>query len=197
MPQKKQAYVERGPNGRNRFVIPRGRRHSGSSEHDSYTPNERFSAAQGRMEALEIQIGQLQNRLSFEQSNNWTARRENERLAAENYNLQAQLEDERQEVKRWEDMLFDLEKKHEKLEDKYKHLKRESRSRSEGSDYRNAYEEKATEVEMLRDRLAERDDLIRLEETRISEKDHLLRKKAETIAYFKDYLRTHGFRVED
>ncbi|TVY94176.1 hypothetical protein LAWI1_G000436 [Lachnellula willkommii] len=197
MPHKKHAYIERGPNGRNRFVIPRGRRYSESSEHDSYTPNERLSAAQGRMEALEIQIGQLQNRLSFEQSNNWTARRENERLTAENYNLQAQLEDERREVKRLDDMLFDLEKKHEKLEDKYKQLKRGSRSRSEGSDYRRVYEEKAAEVEMLRVRLAERDDLIRLDAARISEKNHLLREKANTIAYFKDYLRTHGFRVED
>jgi len=204
MPHKNHVYIERGSNGRNRFVIPRGRRHSVSSEHDSFTPNERLSAAQGRMEALEIQIGQLQNRLSFEQSNNWTTRRENERLTAENYDLQAQVEVQRQEVRCLDDMLFDLEKKYEKLEGKYRQLKRRSRSMSEGSDYRRVYEEKATEVEVLRARLAERDDLIRLDETRISEKnsllrekDNLLRKKADTITYFKNYLRTHGFRVED
>jgi len=76
-------------------------------------------------------------------------------------------------------------------------LKRRSRSRSEGSDYRRAYEEKATEVEVLRVRLAERDDLIRLDEARIAEKNNLLRERSTTITYLKNYLRTHGFRVED
>jgi chromosome segregation ATPase len=149
------------------------------------------------MEALEIQIGQLQNRLSFEQSNNWNTRRENERLTSESYNLQGQLEVEKQEVRRLDDMLYDVEEKFEKLEAKYRQLKRRSRSRSEGRDYRRAYEEKATEVEGLRVRLAERDDLIRLDEARIAEKNRLLRERSTTITYLKNYLRTHGFRVED
>ena len=199
MPHKKHAYVERGPSGRERIVIPRGRerRRSEASEDDSYLTSERFRAAQGRMEAFEIQIGELQNRLSFEQSNNWNLRRDNERLVAENYSLQGQLEVEKQEVGRLDDMLYDVEKKLEKLEEKYRQLKRRSRSRSESSDYRRAYEDKAEEVEVLRVRLAERDALIRLDEARIAEKNQLLRERGADIDYFKDYLRMHGFRVDD
>ena len=90
------------------------------------------------------------------------------------------------EVSRVEDLLADEEDKNEKLKEKIRLLKRGS-----GHDgYRARFEEKVMEVELLRQRIAERENLIRLTETRVAEKNR-------TILYLKNYLRTHGFRVED
>jgi chromosome segregation ATPase len=192
----KKVFIERDRHGRERLVLSGGeRRRSSSSERGT---GELLSAAHAQIESLQTQIGQLQTRLSFEQSNQWNSRRETERLTADNFHLQGQLEVQIQEVRRLEDSLYHEEKKNDKLEEKYRNLKRNSSgSRRGSSEYKRAYEEKAQEVEVLRVRLAERDDLIRLDEARIAEKNQLLRDKNSKIAYFKDYLRSHGFRVED
>ncbi len=86
-----------------------------------------------------------------------------------------------------------LTHKNEKLEEKIRLMKRGSR---EGEGLRESYEQKALEVEVLRQRLIERDheirdrdDALRLAETRIAEKNS-------RIVYLKDFLRTQGFRVE-
>jgi len=205
----KEFYVERDRHGRERFVLSGGeRRRSSSGERAT---SELLDAARAQIETLEAQMGQLHTRLSFEQSQQWNERREVERLTADNYHLQQQLEVQIQEVRRLEDLLDHEERKNDKLEEKYRNLKRgSSGSRRESSEYKRAYEEKVQEVEVLRVRLAERDDLIRLDEARIAEKNQLLREKNEQlreqnellrdksskIAYFKDYLRAHGFRVE-
>lgn len=152
-------------------------------------------------------------------------------MRRQNESLLAQLEAEKQEVIRIDDLLYGKELEHDELKEKYKQLKRSSssrrhsRSRSGSSDFRRAFEEKAQEAEVLRVRLAERDEYIKLEEARIMEKNALLRDKSATIAdmdrrlrdktttvteqneilrersttiaYLKNYLRTHGFRVED
>jgi ribosomal protein L16 Arg81 hydroxylase len=96
------------------------------------------------------------------------------------------LEAQVREVSRLEDLLTDEEDKNERLKEKIRLLKRGSGH--EG--YRTRFEEKVLEVELLRQRLAEREELVRLAETRVAEKNR-------TILYFKNYLRTHGFRVED
>jgi hypothetical protein len=90
------------------------------------------------------------------------------------------------EVSRVEDLLADEEDKNERLKEKIRLLKRGS-----GNDiYRTRFEEKVLEVELLRQRIAEREQVIRLAETRVAEKNR-------TILYLKNYLRTHGFTVED
>ncbi|TVY81254.1 hypothetical protein LSUE1_G006766 [Lachnellula suecica] len=195
MPHR-QAYVERDRHGRERLVLGGGRRRSSSA--DRISAGELLTAAQARIQTLEIELGQLQTRLSFEQSGQWNSRRERDRLTAENYQLQGQLQVQVQEVTRMEDLLFDEEERNKKLEEKYRLMKRSrSRSRSGSSEYRRAYEEKAQEVEILRVRLAEKDEILRLNEGRLAEKDRALREKNVTISYFKDYLQTHGFRVQD
>tara|TARA_R110002060_G_scaffold36607_2_gene47612 strand:+ start:212 stop:532 length:321 start_codon:yes stop_codon:yes gene_type:complete len=106
--------------------------------------------------------------------------------------MRAQLDAQVREVRRIEDLLIEEEDrnaklvhKNEKLEEKNRMLKRGS-----GENYQRRYEEKLLEVEMLRTRMVEKEDLIRLAETRIADKNS-------TIVYLKNYLRTHGFRVDD
>jgi hypothetical protein len=79
-----------------------------------------------------------------------------------------------------------LRHKHEELKEKYRLFKRGSRE----EEFKLRYEEKLAEVELLRRRLAEKDELLALEETRITDKNR-------TIVYLKDYLRRHGFHVAD
>jgi hypothetical protein len=65
-------------------------------------------------------------------------------------------------------------------------MKRASRE----EEFKLRYEEKLAEVELLRRRLVEKDELLALSETRISDKNR-------TIVYLKNYLRNHGFHVAD
>jgi len=107
--------------------------------------------------------------------------------------MREQLEAQVREVRRIEDLLGDEEDKsdrllhkNEKLEEKLRLMKRGSRD----MEYKARYEEKLLEGEVLRQRLVERDEELRLAQTRISDKN-------QTILYLKNYLRTHGFRVAD
>ena len=84
-----------------------------------------------------------------------------------------------------EDTNARLRGKNEELKERYRLMKRGSRE----EDYRQRYEEKLAEVELLRRRLVDRDERLVLAETRISDKNR-------TIVYLKNYLRTHGFRVD-
>jgi len=100
--------------------------------------------------------------------------------------MHAQLEAQAREISRVEDLLEDEEDKNEMLKQKIRLLKRAG-----GHDgYRARFQEKVEEVELLRQRIAERENLIRSAETRVADKNR-------TILYLKNYLRTHGFRVED
>lgn len=158
-----------------------------------------LTAAQERILELEAHLGQLQTRLSYEQSQQWNTKRDNERLAHENHRLREQWEAQVNEARRLEDLLRQEEKSHDRLEEKYRDLKRRSRSRtrSESSEYRSAYDAKVREVELLRVRLAEKEHTISLDQARLHSKDQALKEKNTTIQYLKDYLNTHGFRVAD
>jgi hypothetical protein len=82
------------------------------------------------------------------------------------------------EVARIEILLADEEDKNEKPKVKMRLLKRGS-----GHESRTRYEEKAIEVELLRQRNIEREEINRLVETRVAEKNR-------TILYLQNYLRT-------
>ncbi|KAH6667591.1 hypothetical protein B0J14DRAFT_182338 [Halenospora varia] len=217
------AYIERDRHGRERLVLRRSTSRGRSSERD--TTSRELIDAEERYEALQIEVGRLQTRLSFEQRNVWNLQQENQRLANianEHHHcgrVRAELEHEIGEKHRVEDDLDDLEKKFEKLEEKYRLMKRGLvHKRDDVEGYRQFYEEKVREVEILRARLAEADEVTRLHEGRIAEKDRtLLRRnqlitekdtviaekdadlahKDTAIAYLKGYLRTHGFHVRD
>ncbi len=106
--------------------------------------------------------------------------------------MRAQLEAQVREVARYEELLANEEDKSERLQHKNEKLEEKIRllKRGSGENYRARYEEKLVEVEMLRTRMVERDEMLRLADTRLTEKNS-------TIVYLKTYLRTHGFRVED
>ena len=184
-------YVERDSRGRERLVVSRGNSRRRSSSQRRST-RELLNDAEEREQVLIAQVQSLQTRLSFAERNEWqyqNLRREHQNLVNEHYqcrNVRAQMEAQVREVSRVEDLLADEEDKNEELKEKIRLLKRGS-----GHDgYRARFQEKVEEVELLRQRIAERENLIRLAETRVAEKNR-------TILYLKNYLRTHGFRVED
>lgn len=204
------AYVERDSRGRDRLVIPRsGRSHS----HGRLSDRELLNESEEREAALSVEISALQTRLSYAQRDQWQLqqlREEHQRLVnAHNgcRNLHAQLDTQVREVRRFEDMLADEEDKSERLTRKIDELKGKieeykerirlmRRTSGEFEVYRARYEEKAVEVDILKQRLLERDqrllerdEQLRLAETRVADRNS-------TIAYLKNYLRTHGFRVD-
>ena len=89
------------------------------------------------------------------------------------------------EVRRIEDKLEDEEDRNERLEEKIRLMKRGSGEQG----YRTQYEEKVREVELLRQRLSERDGQLRVSDTRLADKNR-------TVLYLKNFLRERGFRVE-
>ncbi|KAG4432469.1 hypothetical protein IFR05_012059 [Cadophora sp. M221] len=197
-------YIERDSRGRERLVLSGGRspsHHRRTSSNGEPTTHQLLVEAESREQTLISEVSSLQTRLSMAQRDQWhlqNLRTEHQRVVNEHYqcrNVGAQLDAQVREVRRVEDLLGEeeernakLEHKNEKLEEKIRMLKRGSAGAAEG--YQRRYEEKLLEVEVLRQRVLERDELVRLAETRIAEKNR-------TIVYLKNYLRTHGFRVED
>ncbi|KAH7410847.1 hypothetical protein BKA64DRAFT_772211 [Cadophora sp. MPI-SDFR-AT-0126] len=193
-------YIERDSRGRERLVLGRSSSHSHrrASSYGDRPTQDLLDDAEAREQSLISQVSSLQTQLSMAQRDQWhlqNLRAEHQRVVNEHYqcrNMRAQLDAQVREVRRMEDLLVEEEDrnaklvhKNEKLEEKIRLLKRGS-----GESYQRRYEEKLLEVEMLRTRLVEKEDVIRLAETRIADKNS-------TIVYLKNYLRTHGFRVED
>lgn len=199
-------YIERDSRGRERLVLSRSGSHHRSSSHGRLPLRDLLDEAEIREEALTAEVRSLQLQLSEAKRSEWhlqNLRIEHQKVVNEHYgcrHMQAQLEAQVREVRRLETLLAQEEErndkllnKNERLEEKIRLMKRGSR---EGEGLREGYEQKVLEVEVLRQRLVERDHEIRdaairlrLAETRITDKN-------ETIVYLKDYLRSKGFRVD-
>lgn len=183
--------IERDRWGRERLVRTASNREGGSHGRARST-RELLNEAEEREQVLNGEILSLQTRLSYAQRDNW----QYQNIVNEHQhcrNLRAQLEAQIREVRRLEDLLADeedttarLKHKNEELKEKYRLMKRGSRE----EEFKLRYEEKLAEVEVLRRRLAEKDELLALAETRITDKNR-------TIVYLKNYLRNHGFHVAD
>ena len=183
--------IERDGRGRERLVRSTSHRGHGGSHGRGQSTRELLNEAEEREQILNGEIAALQTRLSYAQRDLWqyqTAATEHQQCR----NIRAQLDAQIREVRRLEDRLADeedinarLRGKNEELKERYRLMKRGSRE----EDYRQRYEEKLAEVELLRRRLIDRDEKLALAETRISDKNR-------TIAYLKNYLRTHGFHVD-
>jgi DNA repair ATPase RecN len=177
MPSKK-AYVERDRRGRERIVIER--RSSSKA-----TTAELLEAAEEREAILRAENNALRTRLSVADRDSWEFRNltaEYQHLINEHQQctyLRGQLEAQIRETRRVEDDLDDEKDKVDKLTEKLRRTK----------SYKQKYEEKWSEAEILKRRVLERDDVIRLAETRIEDKNKL-------ILYLKNYLRRHGFHVD-
>jgi hypothetical protein len=190
-PMPKDYRIERDGRGRERLVRTSSHREGGSHSRARST-RELLNEAEEREEVLNGEILSLQTRLSYAQRDNW----QYQNIVNEHQhcrNIRAQLDAQVREVRRLEDLLADeedtsarLRHKNEELKEKYRDL----RSRNREEEYKLRYEEKLAEVEVLRRRLAEKDELLALGETRIADKNR-------TIVYLKNYLRTHGFHVAD
>jgi hypothetical protein len=183
--------IERDGRGRERIVRTSSNRERGSHGR-ARSMRELLNDAEEREEELKGEVLSLQTRLSYAQRDNW----QYQNLVNEHRhcrNLRGELETQVREVRRLEDLLADeedttarLKRKNEELKEKNRLMKRGNRE----EEFRSRYEEKLAEVEVLRRRLAERDEMLALAETRIANKNR-------TILYLKNYLRSHGFNVAD
>jgi len=170
--------------------------------------------AEERDQALDLEVNSLQTRLSVEQRNVHILQQRLQQLNQDHpqvRHFQKLYLDTKDEYTRVDELLYKEEKKVEKLREKYETMKQKyedisekyrlmkrgiSQHSHENENYRVLYEEKLQEVELLRMRCQEKDDLHRLDEGRIAEKNQSLKDKNRTIAYFREYLRSQGFRVE-
>ncbi|PMD35290.1 hypothetical protein L207DRAFT_436087 [Hyaloscypha variabilis F] len=191
MANNREYRIERDGRGRERLVRSSSHREGGSHGRGR-NARELLSDAEEQIETLNGEILSLQTRLSYAQRDNWQYQNiVNEHQQCRN--IRAQLDAQVREVRRLEDLLADeedtsarLRHKNEELKEKYRLMKRGNRE----EEFKLRYEEKLAEVEVLRRRLVEKDELLGVEETRIAEKNR-------TIVYLKDYLRRHGFHVAD
>ncbi|KAE9380293.1 hypothetical protein N431DRAFT_324432 [Stipitochalara longipes BDJ] len=191
MANNREYRFERDGRGRERLVRSSSHREGGSHGR-ARSARELLNDAEERIETLNGEILSLQTRLSYAQRDNWQYQNiVNEHQQCRN--IRAQLDAQVREVRRLEDLLADeedtsarLRHKNEELKEKYRLMKRGNRE----EEFKLRYEEKLAEVEVLRRRLVEKDELLGVEETRIADKNR-------TIVYLKDYLRRHGFHVAD
>lgn len=200
-------YIERDSRGRERLVVSRAGSRRRSSSQGRVPLRDLLEEAEARQEALAAEVRSLQIQLSEAKRSEWhlqNLRIEHQKVVNEHYGcrrMEAQLEGQVREVRKVDTLLAQEEDrnrqlvhKNERLEEKIRLMKRGSR---EGEGLREGYEQKLLEVEILRQRLVERDseirdrdDTIRLAETRIREKNS-------RIVYLTNFLRTKGFRVLD
>ncbi|KAH6705320.1 hypothetical protein BKA61DRAFT_493237 [Leptodontidium sp. MPI-SDFR-AT-0119] len=198
----RRTYIERDSQGRERLVLGRVPRLTQRNLTRDYTPTssaDLLEDAENREQTLVAEISSLRAQLSMAQRDQWhlqNLRTEHERVVNEHHQCRdsrAQLETQVREVKRMEDMLMDEEERNAKLELMKEMLEEKVRlfkRAGSGEGWQRRYEEKLLEVEVLRQRIVEKDDVLKLAETRILERNS-------TIVYLKNYLRTHGFRIDD
>ncbi|KUJ22933.1 uncharacterized protein LY89DRAFT_161057 [Mollisia scopiformis] len=199
-------YIERDSRGRERLVLSRTGSYRRSSSQGRIPLRDLLDEAEVREEALTAEVRSLQLQLSESKRSEWhlqNLRIEHQKVVNEHYgcrHMQAQLEAQGREVRKVEALLAQEEdrndklmNKNERLEEKIRLMKRGSR---EGEGLREGYEQKVLEVEVLRQRLVERDVEIRDAAVRLRLAETRLVDKNETIIYLKDYLRSKGFRVD-
>lgn len=194
----RRGYIERDSRGRERLVLGRTSSHRRAASDGHHTTAQLLEESEAREQSLLSEVSSLQTRLSEAQRDQWhlqTLRTEHQRVVNEHYqcrSLRGQLDANAREVTRLDDLLAEEEDKTEHLQHKVEKLEEKVRLLKRGSSdqgYRMRYEEKLREVEVLRERMVEKDNTLRLAEARITDRDG-------TIAYFRNYLRTHGFRIE-
>jgi hypothetical protein len=105
--------------------------------------------------------------------------------------MQAQLEAQVREVRRLDDLLADEEDKAEKYKARTEKLEEKIRLLKRGivEDYRGRYDTAMRDLELLTQRLGEKNEMLRLADTRVADKNR-------TILYLKDYLQQLGYRVQ-
>jgi chromosome segregation ATPase len=180
----KKVYIERNRKGRDRVVIERGSSSSRSGV------AELIEEAEQREASLTAENYTLRTRLSVAERDSWEFRNltaEYQHLVNEHQQcryLRTQLEAQVRETRMVEDELDNERDLVNKLKNKVNSMKKASRD-----SYSEKYKEKWQEVEVLKQGILERDELLRLAQTRIEDKNKI-------IHYLKKYLREHGFRVD-
>lgn len=192
MPGGRKGFFERDGRGRERIVIVNGGRGRASSHGKS--TKELLDEAEEREQALISQVSSLSTRLSLAERNEWAIRQQHQTLVHEHHqcrNMRVQLEAQRNEVRRVDDLLADEEDKSEKYKAKVEKLEEKIRLLKRGvvEDYKGRYENAMKDLDLLTQRLGDKNDELRVADTRIAEKNR-------TILFLKDYLQQLGYRVQ-
>lgn len=191
MPGERRGFFERTGRGHERIVIVnRGR----ASSHGKST-KELLDEAEEREQALISQVTSLNTRLSIAERNEWNMRQNHNTLVHEHNqcrNLRAQLEHQINEVRRFDGLLADQEDRSEKYKAKVEKLEEKVRLLKRGmvEDYRSRYDKAMEDVDLLAQKVGEKNDELRVADTRIAEKNR-------TIVYLRNYLQQLGYSVRN
>jgi predicted RNase H-like nuclease (RuvC/YqgF family) len=175
-------YVERDRHGRQCWVRTSDRL---SPSRNRLSTRELLDAAEEREMELIAGNQALQERLNRSRANEDYLRKEYHDLANDHHqcrNLRAQLDAQLDENRRLRQKLQDSKDENGELKEEIRLLKRSSR------DYRQRYEEKVKDVDILRTRLLESEGLLHSNNVRLAEKDKI-------IADLEEFLRRRGYRV--
>ncbi|KAG9234291.1 hypothetical protein BJ875DRAFT_376748, partial [Amylocarpus encephaloides] len=185
-PRRNSFFVERDHKGRERVV----RRRSSSCDY-------RARMAEDRAQTAEADSADYQRRLSVEQRNAWNLQRQLQQVTNEHAvcpRVQADRDRAWDEIDILKEDLEKDKRKYEKLEEKYRQLKRGISYHEYGNEtYRLRYEEKTQECELFRQRYVETYELNHLNEGRIAEKNRALKDKNTMIEYLEECLRARRF----
>ncbi|PSS22099.1 hypothetical protein M430DRAFT_221113 [Amorphotheca resinae ATCC 22711] len=206
------AHIERDRHGRERVVLTNHRRSSSRTRQSS---RELLDEAEKREQHLIARNQDLQAQLNWAQVNECNTRNEYHRLFARHQDLvndhcqcrdlRAQLQIQTGENRRLEGLIEAEKHEKEALEEKVRLLKRTS---LEG--YRQRYEEKARELEILKRQMQEAEELKRLDTLKLVEKSQTilelkerrrldairLEGKTQLISDLKEHLRRLGYRFD-
>jgi peptidoglycan hydrolase CwlO-like protein len=187
---RRRSFFERDAQGRERIVIVNRTR---SSSHDKST-RELLAEADEREQALIAQVSSLTTRLSFAERNEWAIRQQHTALVNEHHNcrqLRAQVDAQLNEIRRLDSLLNDEEDKTNRLKGKVEKLEEKIRLMKRGvvEDYRHKYDNAMKDMDLLTQRMVDKNEELRLADARIAEKNR-------TIVYLKDYLQQLGYRVQ-
>ena len=138
-------------------------------------------------------MSSLTTRLSYSERNEWALRQQHTALVHEHAGcrqVRAQNEAQANEIRRLDGLLLIEEDKTSNLKDKIKGLEEKVRmlKRSVVPDYKDRYDTAMRDLDLLTQRLVEKNEELRLKDLRIDE-------KGRTIAYLRDYLQQRGYSV--
>ena len=183
---RRRGYWERDSSGHERVVIVNHRRSSSQTR----SPRELLEESESREQALIAQVSSLSTRLSYSERNEWALRQQHTALVHEHQTcrtLRGENDARAGHIRRLDEKLTIEEDRNSTLREKIRSLEREVRSlkRSVVPDYKDRYDTAMSDLDLVTQRLVEKNEELRLKDLRIEE-------KGRTIAYLRDFCAQRG-----
>lgn len=183
---RRRGYWERDSHGHERVVIVNHRRSSSPTR----SPRELLQEAEAREQSLITQVSSLTTRLSYSERNEWALRQQHAQLVHEHQNcrnIRAENDARANQIRTLDAQLTNEEDRNQALKDKIRSLEKDVKSlkRAIVPDYKDRYDTAMRDLDLVTEKLVEKNEELRLKDVRIDE-------KGRTIAYLRDYCAQRG-----